>query len=222
VQAANGAGWRARAGILAAFAALLCALWWSGALREVFEPERVRAFLVESGWLGPAAWCLAFAVLQPFGVPGMAFMIPAALVWPPVVAIGVCLAGATLATAFAFALSRWMGREAILARMPEGLRRRTARAREHGFRTALVLRLVLFLFPPAHWALGISGIRLGPLLAGSFLGFVPAMTLWILATREFFAQLERLPLAEAVGLGVAALALGGGVWWWRRRRAAPR
>jgi uncharacterized membrane protein YdjX (TVP38/TMEM64 family) len=218
VQATGSPAWRIRAAILAAFAALLCVLWWTGLLRDTFDPERVRAFLAESGWLGPAAWCFAFAVLQPFGVPGAAFMIPAALVWPPLLAIGVCLAGATGAGAFAFGLSRWMGREAIVARLPLPLQRRTARAREHGFRTALVVRLLLFLFPPAHWALGISGIRLGPFLAGSFLGFVPAMTVWILATREFFDRLERLPLAEAVGLGLAALALVALFWWWRRRR----
>jgi hypothetical protein len=46
------------------------------------------------------------------------------------------------------------------------------------------------------------------------------MTVWILATRELFAQLERLPLVEAVALGVAVCALAGAVWWWRRRRAA--
>jgi uncharacterized membrane protein YdjX (TVP38/TMEM64 family) len=218
VQAAGGSGWRLRAAALAAVAALLCALWWTGALRDAFDPERLSAFLAGSGWLGPAAWCIAFGVLQPFGVPGAAFMIPAALVWPAPLAIAVCLAGATLATAFAFGLSRWMGREAILARLPQGLQRRTERARERGFRTALVVRLLLFLFPPAHWALGISGIRLGPLLAGSFLGFVPAMTLWILATREFFDQLTRLTLAEAVGLGLGVVALAGAFWWWRRRR----
>jgi uncharacterized membrane protein YdjX (TVP38/TMEM64 family) len=219
---ATSPGWRLRAAALAAFAALLCALWWTGMLRDLFDSERARAFLAESGWLGPAVWCVAFAVLQPFGVPGAAFMIPAALVWPPLLAIGVCLAGATGASAFAFVLSRWMGPAAILARLPEGLQRRTAQAREHGFRTALVVRLLLFLFPPAHWALGISGIRLGPLLAGSFLGFVPAMTVWILATREFFDQLERLSLAEAVGLGVAVLALAVAFWWWRRRRRRAR
>src|SRR5688572_26306202 len=169
MQAASGSSWRLRAAVLAAFAALLCALWWSGVLREAFDPERVRVFLTESGWLGPAAWCLAFAVLQPFGVPGAAFMIPAARVWPPLVAIAICLAGATGAGAFAFGLSHWVGHEAIVARLPERVQRRTARARGHGFRTALVVRLALFLFPPAHWALGISGIRLGPFLAGSFL-----------------------------------------------------
>lgn len=211
--------WQVRAALLASVAATLCALWWTGVLAQAFEPERVRALLTETGAVGPLVWGLAFVVLQPFGMPGAAFMIPAALVWPPAVAIGVCLAGATGAGALAFALSRWIGPEAIVARLPERARRHTLRAREHGFRTAFVVRLVLFLFPPAHWALGISGIRFGPFLAGSALGFLPGMTVWVLATRELFHRLVRLPLWEAAGLGVAALVLGAGVLWWRRRRA---
>ena len=211
--------WQVRAALLAAVAATLCVLWWTGALAELAEPERVRVLLTETGVVGPLLWGLAFVVLQPFGMPGAAFMIPAALVWPPALAIGLCVAGATGAGAFAFALARWIGSEAIVARLPERVQRRTREARERGFRTAFLVRLVLFLFPPAHWALGISGIRFGPFLAGSALGFVPGTTVWVLATRELFHQLERLPLWEAAGLGVAALALGAGVLWWRRRRA---
>jgi uncharacterized membrane protein YdjX (TVP38/TMEM64 family) len=212
-------GWQVRATLLASVAATLCVLWWTGALAEAFEPERVRALLTETGAIGPLVWGLAFVLLQPFGMPGAAFMIPAALVWPPAVAIAVCLAGATGAGALAFALARWIGPEAIVARLPERARRQTLRAREHGFRTAFMVRLVLFLFPPAHWALGISGIRFGPFLAGSALGFVPGMTLWVLATRELFHRLVRLPVWEAAGLGGALLALGAGFAVWRHRRA---
>jgi uncharacterized membrane protein YdjX (TVP38/TMEM64 family) len=212
-------GWQARAALLASVAAALCLLWWSGALGDAFEPERVRARLTETGAVGPLVWGLAFVLLQPFGMPGAAFMIPAALVWPPAVAIALCLAGATGAGALAFGLARWIGPEAIVARLPERARRHTLRAREHGFRTAFMVRLVLFLFPPAHWALGVSGIRFGPFLAGSALGFAPGMTVWVLATREFFHRLVRLPLWEAAGLGAALLVLGAGVLWWRRRRA---
>ena len=209
--------WRTRAALLAAVAATLCVLWWTGVLTEVFAPERMRALLTETGVVGPLLWGLAFVVLQPFGMPGAAFMIPAALVWPPAVAIALCLAGATGAGALAYALSRWIGPEAIVARLPERARRYTVRARERGFRTAFMVRLVLFLFPPAHWALGISGIRFGPFLAGSALGFVPGMTVWVLATRELVGRLVRLPVWEAAGLGVAALVLVAGVLWWRRR-----
>jgi len=212
-------GWQIRAALLAAVAATLCTLWWTGALAEVSEPERVGALLTETGAVGPLLWGLAFVVLQPFGMPGAVFLIPAALVWPPAVAIGLCLAGATGAGAVAFALARWIGPEAIVARLPERARRHTLRAREHGFRTAFVVRLLLFLFSPAHWALGVSGIRFGPFLAGSALGFLPGMTVWVLATRELFQQLERMPVWEAAGLGVAVLVLAAGVVWWRRRRA---
>ena len=211
--------WRLRAALVFACAATLCLLWWTGALADLAQPERIRALLTETGPVGPLVFVLAFVALQPFGLPGMTFMIPAALVWPPAVAIALCVAGAVGAGAFAFALARWIGPEAILARLPERVRRRTVQARASGFRTVLVVRLLFFLFPPAHWALGISGIRFAPFLLGSALGFLPWMTVWILGTREFAHRLEALPVWEAVGLGVAAFALAVAVMWWRRRRA---
>jgi uncharacterized membrane protein YdjX (TVP38/TMEM64 family) len=210
--------WRLRAALLGAFAATLCVLWWTGALADLAQPERVRALLSETGLAGPALWLLAFIGLQPFGVPGAAFMIPAALVWPPLAAILLCVAGAVGAGSFAFGLARWIGPDAILARLPERVRRRTAQARERGFRTAFVVRLVFFLFAPAHWALGISGIRFTPFVLGSALGFLPGMTVWVLATRELAGRLERAPAWEAIALGVAALALAAVWFWWRRRR----
>jgi uncharacterized membrane protein YdjX (TVP38/TMEM64 family) len=209
---------RLRLAVVFAGAATLCVLWWTGALADLAEPERIRALLTETGALGPLLWLLAFACLEPFGMPGAVFMIPASLVWPPAFAIPMCVAGATGAGVVAFALARWIGPDAILARLPERARRHTARARESGFRTALVVRLLLFLFPPAHWALGISGIRFTPFLLGSTLGFLPGMTVWVLATREFAHLLEGLPVWEAALLGAAALALAGAVISWRRRR----
>ncbi len=208
-----------RIGLLAAVAATLCVLWWTGVLAPLAEPERIRALLTETGAVGPLLWLLGFACLEPFGLPGAVFMIPASLVWPPALAIPMCVAGGTGAGIVAFALARWIGPEAIVARLPERARRHTARARERGFRTALVVRLLLFLFPPAHWALGVSGIRFTPFLLGSALGFLPGMTVWVLATREFAHQLERLPLWEAVLLGGAVAVVAAAFVWWRRRRA---
>ena len=218
----SAAAWRStrlRLGVVFAGAATLGLLWWTGALAGITEPERIRALLAETGGVGPLVWLLAFVCLEPFGMPGAVFMIPASLVWPPAVAIPMCVAGATGAGAFAFVLARWIGPDTIVARLPERARRLTARARERGFRTALVVRLLLFLFPPAHWALGISGIRFTPFVLGSALGFVPGVVVWVLATREFAHLLEGLPVWEAVLLGLAALALAGAGFWWRRRRA---
>jgi uncharacterized membrane protein YdjX (TVP38/TMEM64 family) len=211
--------WRIRASVVAAFGAVLAALWWTGALGDVAEPERARALLARSGVAGPLLFVAAFALLQPFGLPGVTFMIPAALVWPPAVAIALCVAGAVGAGAFAFGLAHWIGPDAIVKRLPERLRRRTLEARASGFRTVLVVRLLFFLFPLAHWALGVSGIRFGAFLLGSALGFLPWMTAWILGTRLFADQVGRLPVWEVVGVAAVALVVGGAVVWWRRRRA---
>jgi len=202
-----------------AFAAVLAALWWSGALGPWLEPERVRAFLAETGPLGPLVFVAAFALLEPFGVPGAVFMIPASLVWPPALAIALTVGGAVGAGVVAFALSRWIGRDAIVARLPERLRRLTEGAQARGFRSAFVVRLVFFLFPPAHWALGISGIRLAPLVAGSALGFLPGAAVWVLVTREVVEKLEHAPAWGWIALGVVALAAVAGVAWWRGRHS---
>jgi uncharacterized membrane protein YdjX (TVP38/TMEM64 family) len=208
---------RLRVALLLAVAAALCALWWTGALAEVAHPERARALLAGSGALGPLLWWGAFACLTPFGLPGAVFLIPASLVWPPAFAIPMCVAGATGAGALAFGLARWIGPETIVARLPERVRRHTHAARERGFRTAFLVRLVLFLFAPAHWALGISGIRFAPFVLGSALGFLPGVTLWVFGVREFASRVERLPAWQAVGLGVALLVGFLAFRTWRRR-----
>ncbi len=209
---------RLRIAALLAVAATLCALWWSGALADVADPERARVLLAESGPLGPLLWGLAFAFLEPFGVPGAAFLIPASLVWPPALAIPLGVAASTSAGVVAFVLARWIGREVLMERLPESVRRRTLAAREQGFRTAVMVRLALFLFPPAHWALAISGIRFVPFVVGSAVGFLPWVVVWVLGTREVARRLEGLPTFEAVALGVAVVAFAVALAWWRRRR----
>jgi uncharacterized membrane protein YdjX (TVP38/TMEM64 family) len=216
------ASWRVRAAAVAALALGVLALWLTGSLDAALEPARVRAFLADNGPLGPLAWLAAFALLQPFGVPGAAFIIPASLIWPPAVAIGVLVAGALGASGVAFGLARWIGREAIETRLPERVRRATAAARERPLRTVFWVRVLFFLFAPAHWALGVSGIRLGPLLAGSALGFLPVTTLWVLATREFAEEFTRVPRRGWLALTVAALLSLAALAWWRRRGRPAR
>ncbi len=214
---------RLRAGAVAALVLGVVALWWSGALGAWLEPGRMRAFLTETGLLGPLVWLVAFAVLQPFGTPGALFLIPASLVWPPGLAIALCVAGAVGAGLVAFALAHWIGRDAIVARLPERLRRAAERAQRGGFRGVLLVRLVFFLFPPAHWALGVSGIRPLPLVTGSALGFLPGVVVWVLLTREAARELEGAPAWKWLALGaLAALSLAGFAWWRRRRHRSVR
>ena len=47
----------------------------------------------------------------------------------------------------------------------------------HGFRTVLVMRLLLFTFGPMQLMLGVSKVRFGSYLAASALGMLPMIAL---------------------------------------------
>jgi uncharacterized membrane protein YdjX (TVP38/TMEM64 family) len=53
----------------------------------------------------------------------------------------------------------------------------------HGFRTMVVLRLLIFLAPPLNWAIGASRVRFVHYLAGTAVGIVPGI-----ATTVYFAD----------------------------------
>jgi uncharacterized membrane protein YdjX (TVP38/TMEM64 family) len=163
-------------------------------------------------------YVLAFAVLEPIGVPGAVFVVPASLVWPAWLAIALSVAGAVLAGLVSYVFARWVAYDFLRARLPERLRRWTREAEKRPLRTVILVRLVFFLAAPAHWALGVSGVRVGPLLLGSAIGFVPGMAALVLLGRGFVAWArEQDPL---LWLALAVVGLAG--WlayaaWFRAR-----
>jgi uncharacterized membrane protein YdjX (TVP38/TMEM64 family) len=92
----------------------------------------------------------------------------------------------------------------IEARFPR-LRALDERLAQNGFRTMLVLRVLLFTAPPLNWAVGASRVRFGHYFAGTALGIVPGLTMAV-----WFA--DRFAHASANGGGgVADLALPAAV-----------
>ena len=53
-----------------------------GLFQQFGDPEQVRQTLVRLGPWGYLAFVLAYAALQPFGVPGTVFIMAAPLIWP--------------------------------------------------------------------------------------------------------------------------------------------
>lgn len=141
------------------------------------SPAEIRAQLLSSGAWGPALFLLAFALLQPFGLSAHVFIVGASLVWPPVVAMLLSWAGAILSSTVAFWFARWMGREWVQSKLPAKLHRWDARLATHGFRTVLVMRLLLFTFGPMQLMLGVSKVRFVPFLVASALGLFPLIAL---------------------------------------------
>jgi len=93
-----------------------------------------------------------------------------------------CLIGATST----FVLVRYFGREyfqrEISARFGR-LRALDDRLERDGFRTVLVLRLLLFMAPPLNWLLGATRVKLPHYVAGTAIGMIPGM-----ATAIYFAD----------------------------------
>ncbi len=139
--------------------------------------EEARNWLRSSGPWGPLLFIAAFTALQPLGVASHAFVISAALIWDPWLALPISWVGAVGAGCAAFGFARFVGRDWVQERLPARLVGYDERLANHGFRTVLVLRLLLFTFGPMQWLFGVSRVRFWPFLFASMLGLLPGIVL---------------------------------------------
>jgi len=166
---------RVAALIIVALAAV--AAYSSGLL----DRESLRILFTESGAMGPVLFITLFSLIQPFGFPGVAFMLLSVFLWPLWFAFLLNLAGATGSGVVGFAFARFIGRDWVEDRLPKRLRNLEERVLEREFRTVLIVRLTLYLFQPAHWALGLSPVRFGPFFWATLIGFIPMTAFWTFA-----------------------------------------
>jgi uncharacterized membrane protein YdjX (TVP38/TMEM64 family) len=214
---ASGMTGRKRLLLATGVVAALFAAWRSGAFAWMTH-ENIHRLLGESGAWGPALYVLAFALLEPFGVPGAVFVLPASLAWPTELAVAMSVLGATGAGVTSFVLARGVLGDKFEQRLPARLRLFTATAREHPLRTVIAVRVLFGLAAPAHWALALSGVRFAPFVIGSLIGFVPPMTLFVVFGRAAIEWLEQQQDGW-IWPAAFALAVAGYFayrWWFRR------
>ncbi len=168
--------------LLCAVACVLIALYAAGFFDLISDRERLRALIESLGAWGPVVFILAFALLEPFFVPGFAFMAPGALVWSVPELFVYSLLGSTGAGIVGFSFARYLGRDYVASRLPPRLLVWNERLERSGLRTVIVIRVVFFLAPPAHWLLGLSSVSFPVHALGSVMGFAPGMLLmsWML------------------------------------------
>ena len=211
----------ARIALVAAVLGLLAAAWAAGLFDLLTEPERMAALLRSWGAWGYLLYVVSFALLEPFFVPGLLFVVPASLIWPRPLAFGLSLLGSVGASVVGFGFARYLARDWVSQRLSPRLHRFDERLAQRGFQTVVLVRLMLFLAPPAHWMLGISRVRFWPFVAGSAIGFVPgiAALTWLGGGAvDWLAGQSATTWLIAGGLGLAAWAASR---WRRSRSAAP-
>ncbi len=195
-----------RLAVLAGVVALVAVAWLSGLFDLLSDADRARALLSESGPLGPVVFVLAFGLLEPFGLPGILFVVPATAVWPLWLAFLLSWLGSVLAGVVGFSFARWIGRDWVEDHLPGRMRAYDRRLAEHGLRTVIVVRLMFFLAPPAHWALGLSQVRFAPFVLGTAIGFAPGIALLALFGKGLLEYLGEQPSSFWI-LGIAAIAI---------------
>jgi len=150
-------------------------LYQQGLFELIRQPEVARGALEGLGPWAPILYVLAFACLEPFFVPGVAFMIPGALFFPyPVLFLlsWLCSVGAGIV---GFSFARFLARDFVESRIPERMRVYDERLATKGLQTVILVRLTMFLIPPGHWLLGLSQVRFTSFLAGTAIGFLPGI-----------------------------------------------
>lgn len=193
-----------------------------GVLDALSEPAELRRWVVERGAYGQLAFVVAYALLQPFGVPGTIFVLVAPILWPWPEAFALSMIGTMAASVIGFSFARFIARDWVAERIPERFRRYEEALERRAFVTVVSLRFLLWMPQMLHAFFGVSRVPFWTHFWGSLVGY----TLPLLATAYFGERLFTL-LAEvpgevwaAVGALLVTAVLGVGYWRFRRRAAA--
>lgn len=199
---------RKKAALVLAAGVLIGAGWQAGVFELFRDPERVRVLLLAWGAWGWLLYVVSFAVIEPLGVPGIVFVVPAGMIWPKPLAFALSLVASVLAGSLGFGFARFLARDWVEARLPPRFRRFDDLLARRGLQAVILIRLVFFLAPPAHWVLGLSKVSYRTFLIGSAIGFVPGIAaLTFLGGGVVEWLLARPPWVWVVVAGAVALAL---------------
>ena len=225
LPAARGARRRAKVALVAVVIAMLVVAQRLGVFQRVSDPAALTRTLLELGPWGYVAFVVAYAALQPWGIPGTVFVFAAALVWPWQIAFGLSMTGTMAASVVGFLFARFVARDWVSSKIPERFKKYEVALAKRGFATVFLLRLIFWMPPLLHAFFGVSRVRFSTHFWGSLAGYVlPLLAMSFFGQRLFEAMRAAPPSVwAAVGATVAtAVALALGARWLARARARAR
>jgi uncharacterized membrane protein YdjX (TVP38/TMEM64 family) len=199
--------------------AMLVGAHQAGILEQLGDPASVKRALVDLGPWGYLAFIVAYAVFQPFGVPGTVFIVAAPLIWPWSVAFVLSMVGTMLASVIGFSFARFVARDWVSRFIPERFAKYDEALERRGFTTVLLLRLIFWMPPLLHAFFGVSKVRFWTHFWGSLLGYV----LPLLLTSYFGERMFEWMRQASIEVWVATAAGIAMIWivvWVLRRRSA--
>jgi uncharacterized membrane protein YdjX (TVP38/TMEM64 family) len=187
---------------------------WLGVFEQLGEPARLARSLMDLGGWGYVAFVLAYAVLQPFGVPGTIFIVAAPLIWPWPVAFVLSMTGTMAASTVGFTFARFVARDWVSRRIPARFRKYDDALARRGFVTVFLLRFVFWMPPLLHAFFGVSKVSGWTHFWASLAGYLVPVFLVSFFGQRLFDLFERLfdvvksaPPSTWIALGIAAVVL---------------
>jgi uncharacterized membrane protein YdjX (TVP38/TMEM64 family) len=202
-----------------AVASMLAVAYRAGLFADFSDPARAKATLLGLGPWGYVAFVLAYAALQPFGVPGTVFILVAPLIWPWPTAFALSMAGTMAASVIGFSFARFIARDWLAPRVPARFRRYDEALARRAFATVCLLRFLFWMPQALHIFFGVSRVSFATHFWGSLVGYTPPL----LATSYFGPQvldwMKQAPAWVWVAL-VGVTAVTATVAWRAQRRTA--
>lgn len=191
-----------------------------GVFQALGAPAALAARLVALGAWGWLAFVLAYALLQPFGVPGTVFVFAAPLIWPWHIAFGLSLTGTMAASVVGFSFARFVARGWIAKRVPLRFAKYEQRLAERGFATVALLRFVFWMPPLLHAFFGVSRVGFWTHFWGSLVGYVVPLFLVSVFGERLFLLMRDASVGTWVALLAGTAATLAFAFWVRRVRGA--
>jgi phospholipase D1/2 len=198
---------------------------WASGIGDHLEPAALERSIRAAGPFGPVVFVAVFAVAELLHLPAALFLLGAAVIWPLPTALATAYAGALVASIFVVVVARLavgdLARKHLVHRLPERLRGLDEKLEHGGLREIVLLRLMTFMLPAAHWVVGISKARMRDVVLGTAIGILPGIVITVVLGRtisEHWGAWGRYVLGGAAILAVVHF----GRRWWRRRRMSPR
>ncbi|MCZ2402527.1 TVP38/TMEM64 family protein [Paenarthrobacter sp. Z7-10] len=166
----------------------------------------IRGRFGTSGWWGPVAFILSYAILTLAPVPKSVLSVAAGLVFGLAGGLAIVFSAAILGAAAAFWLGRWLGREAVEKFTGARVEKVDRLLRRRGLVAVIGVRLVPVLpFTAINYAAGLTSIRWWPYFLGTAIGILPGTVSFV--TLGAFGLQPGWELDVALGtLGVLTLA----------------
>ena len=176
-----------------------------GLFTKFGEPAQLKEMLVDLGGWGYLAFVLAYAALQPFGVPGTVFVMAAPLIWPWPIAFVLSMVGTMAASVIGFSFARFIARDWVSSKIPERFRKYEDALARRAFATVFLLRFVFWMPQVLHTFFGVSKVGFWTHFWASLVGYALPLLLVSMFGQELFDAMKNAPPELWVGLGVAAV-----------------